>query len=101
MSRMTADQARDIARAKDPSFAVDTILAGIAKVAEQGKYEYITRSYGFGDGSCYCNEDKWPRLCKAIVTELRSLGYDCLVRCDEGQFVDMWLEVTWAVEAKK
>ena len=48
--RITAEQARDIARAKDPSFAVEAILAGIKEAAEKGKYEYTTRAYGFGGG---------------------------------------------------
>ncbi|MBD1554667.1 hypothetical protein [Pseudomonas typographi] len=95
MSRLSAEKARDMARAKDPAFAVDTILAGIAIAAKGGKYEFDTREYGFGDGSCYSNQDKWPELCKAIIRELNALGYKCQVRCDEGQFVDMWLEVTW------
>lgn len=96
MSKLSAKNAQDIARAKDPSFAVDTILAGIAKEAEAGKYEYTTRAYGFGDGSCYCSEDKYPPLCSAIIKELRALGYSCAVRADERQFVDMWLEVKWS-----
>ena len=95
MSRMTASEAANIAQAKDPAFAVDTILAGVKKAADEGKYEYITREYGFGDGSCYCNEDKYPPLCKAILKELRALGYACTVRTHEGQFVDMWLSVKW------
>ncbi|WP_423812390.1 hypothetical protein [Pseudomonas asiatica] len=94
-SKMTASKARDIARAKDPAFAVDTILAGIAKEAEQGRYTYSEREYGFGSGACYSNQKGWPELCKAIIKELTALGYSCQVRCYEGQFVDMWLEVRW------
>jgi hypothetical protein len=94
MSRMTADKARDLARAKDPAFAVDTILAGIAKAAEAGKYEYTLRDYGFGT-ACYCNEKDYPELCKAILKELRTLGYRCEVKAVERQFVDMWMEVRW------
>ena len=99
MSRLCASDARNIAQAKDPAFAVDTILAGIAKAAEEGKYEYTTRNYGFGDGGCYCNEKDYPPLCKAILKELRDLGYRCNVQAQERQFVDMWLEVKWS-EAK-
>lgn len=93
-NKITALKARDIARAKDPAFAVDTILAGVAKAAEAGKYEYTIRDYGFG-ASCYCNEKDYPELCKAILKELRGLGYRCTVRAVERQFVDMWLEVRW------
>lgn len=92
--RMTADKARDIARAKDPAFAVETILAGIAKAAEAGKYEYTIRDYGFGT-STYCNECDYPELCKAILKELRALGYRCSVQAVERQFVDLWLEIRW------
>ena len=95
MSRITAEQAASIAQAKDPSFAVDSILDGVRMAAADGKYEYITREYGFGDGSCYCNENKYPPLCQAILKELRALGYACTVRAYEGQFVDMWLSVKW------
>ncbi|CAI8755623.1 Gln_synt_b-grasp domain-containing protein [Pseudomonas chlororaphis] len=94
MSRMTADVARGMARAKDPAFAVDTILAGIAKAAEAGKYEYSVRDYGFGT-STYCNESKFPELCKTILKDLRGLGYRCEVRAVERQFVDLWLEIRW------
>lgn len=95
MSRMTAEKARDIARAKDPAFAVDAILADIARVSEKGEYGYRTRAYGFGDGACHCEEKKWPELCKAIVKELRGLGYRCEMGVHYGQFADMWLEVRW------
>lgn len=94
MSRMTADKARDMARAKDPAFAVDTILAGITKAAEAGKYEFTVRDYGFGT-STYCNEKDYPELCKAILKDLRALGYRCDVRAVERQFVDLWLEIRW------
>lgn len=93
--RLTAAEAVDLARAKDPAFAVETILAGVRKAAEQGKYEYITRQYGFGDGSCYCNEDKYPALCQSILKELRALGYNAYVGSQCSQFVDLWLCVEW------
>lgn len=93
--RLTAAQAADIARAKDPSFAVETILAGVRKAAEQGKYEYTTREYGFGDGACYTNEESYPALCKAILKELRALGYKAHVGVECRQFVDLWLSVEW------
>lgn len=94
MSRLSATEARDLARAKDPAFALDTILAAIAKEAEDGKYEYTTRSYGFGEKT-YCNEKDYPPLCKAILKELRELGYVCACHAQERQFVDMWLTVKW------
>lgn len=93
--RLTAEQARNLAQAHDPAFAVDAILEGIKAAAKEGKYEYITRSFGFGDSACYAGEDKWPPLCQAIVKELRGLGYSVRGRAQENQFVDLWLEVKW------
>ncbi|KKO71800.1 hypothetical protein [Kerstersia gyiorum] len=94
--RLTAEKARDLARAKDPSFAVDQILAGIEQAAREGKYQYITREFGFGSGECYGNEPAWPALCQAIVKELRALGFTARVRVQDGsQFCDLWLDVTW------
>ncbi|QCG75939.1 hypothetical protein EST35_0056 [Pseudomonas phage vB_PaeM_PA5oct] len=84
MSRLTAEQARDIARAKDD---VDAILNDIAKAAAEGKYVYTTRAYGFGTGG--------GRRSDAILKVLRSLGYDCAVHAEGRQSVDLWLEVKW------
>ena len=95
-ARLTAEKARDMARAQDPSFAVDTILARIEQAAKDGKYEYTTREYGFGDGWCYSSESKWPPLCQAIAKELRALGFKADVRVQENQFVDLWLQVSWS-----
>lgn len=97
-TRLTAEQARNLAQAHDPCFAVDAILEGIKEAAKKGKYEYVTRSFGFGDSACYGNEDKWPALCQAIVKELRGLGFSARVRVQENQFVDLWLEVKWEAE---
>src|SRR5690554_5658541 len=95
MTRITADQARDKAKAKDPSAAVAEILDAVANAAEEGKYEIQVRQHGFGSGSYYSTEEKWPEFGKAVIKELKGLGYQCRVRCYEGQFVDMWLEVSW------
>ena len=94
MSRLDAAAARDLARSKDPAFAVDTILSDIAKAAEAGKYAYTIRDYGFGN-STYCNEKDYPELCKVILKELRALGFVCQVHAEERQFVDLWLEIRW------
>ncbi|MGX9709987.1 hypothetical protein [Stenotrophomonas maltophilia group sp. LNF259] len=93
--RLTAAMAENITRSKDPAFAVDTILKGIRAAAVNGKREYITREYGFGDGSCYTAEDNYPALCKAILKELRDLGYKADIGSSCGQFVDVWLFVRW------
>ena len=93
--RLTAKQAHDLARAKDPAFALDAILAGIEKASLEGRYEYITRNYGFGSSQCYAAEEKYPALCQVILKELRDLGYKARVQSECRQFVDLWLSVTW------
>ena len=93
--RLTAAQAQDMARANDPSAAVETILNAVREAAEKGEYAITSRAFGFGDGSYYTSEDAWPAFGRAIIRELTALGYQCQIRCHEGQFVDMWLEVSW------
>lgn len=100
MTRLTAEQARDKAKAKDPSSAVTEILEVVERAAEEGKYEVKVRKHGFGSGEYYSTADKWPEFGKAIIKDLWGLGYQCRMRYHEGQFVDMWLEVSWRGEQK-
>lgn len=93
--RLTATEAAKLAENNDSVKAVDEIIEGVKLAATLGKRSYITRSYEFGSGKCYCSEKDYPEICKAILKELRDLGYHCSVRCKEGQFVDLWLEVQW------
>ena len=98
-TRLTAAEADAIASAKDPSRAIETILQWIRRAAENGKYEVITRDYGFGDGSCYTTPDNYPAHCTAIMEELRGLGYKVEIGSSCGQFVDVWLSVRWGEHA--
>lgn len=95
MSRLTAADAAKIADEKDPSIAIEFILQGIRNVAEKGERKYVTRAFGFGNGSCYTVLENYPPLCKAILKELCELGYQASVRSASHQFVDIWLEVSW------
>lgn len=95
MSLLTAEKARDLARAQDPSFAVEKILIGVSAAAKHGEYLYITREYGFGEGVVYRREEEWPALNQAIVKKLRELGYKVRQWSKESQFVDVWLEISW------
>jgi len=95
MSRLSAEEARKIAQAKDPSAAIEKILTAVTAAANQGKFKIHVRDHGFGDGACYTQESKWPAHCQAIMKELRALGYTCTQGSNCGQFVDLWLEVSW------
>lgn len=101
VDRFDANQARQIAEAHDPSVAVDAILASVRRAAERGDYVALIRDFNFGSSVCYGAENTCPPLCQAIVKDLRSLGFRCDVRSEDRQFVDLWLEVTWAKEAGK
>lgn len=99
--RLTAAKALEIAEAQDPSKAVEVILAMVRAAAQSGKYSIRVRDYDFGSSVCYSSERDWPETCKAIVKELRALGYTCAGRTEERQFVDLWLEVSWAKAPKE
>jgi len=96
--RINAEKARDISRDNDPSLAVEQILAGIEVAAKEGQYEYRTNKFGFGSSNCYAGEDKYSVQCKAILRELRSLGFKANVKSCDGQFTNIWLSVTWDSE---
>lgn len=93
--KLTAEEARKISMEHDPTIAMNAILSGIEETARTGSTVYVTREYGFGDGSCYTTEERYPTLCKAILKELRDLGYVATVKSKTSQFVDIYLEVKW------
>lgn len=94
--RLTADKAFGIVASKDPSKAVDTILEAVKAAAEKGLYSIRVREYGFGSNVCYAAERDWPKINKAIVKELRDLGFQCYSGSEARQFIDLWLYVSWS-----
>lgn len=95
---LTAKQALEISRANDTSYYgkyVQEILDKILEAANNGKYCISIYDYEFGSGKCYTTEDKYPEQCRYIIEQLRSLGYNCIIKCEEKQFVSMWLEISW------
>lgn len=93
---ITAKEAKEMVESSQPHKDMEEIYNLIRKHAAIGEYKAITRDYGFGSGSCYTKEDKYPERCKLIIKELRAKGYKCSVKCKEMQFVDMWLEIDWS-----
>lgn len=93
--KLTARKAREITLASDPSRIVDSILREVENEAKRGRYKYITRNYGFGEGTLYAPEKDYPEMIKSVLKELRNLGYKAEIRVEERQFVDIWLEITW------
>lgn len=97
MNKLTAKEALAISQENDKSYEKDVneILAKILEAGRQGKYSISISDYGFGSGNCYTTYKDYPEQCKYILNELRALGYNCSIRCEELQFVSMWLEVSW------
>jgi hypothetical protein len=91
----SAKDAQKLSSLKDPKVLLKTILDEIKEAALDGKWKYITRSYGFGDGALYDNEINYPSAIKEILSSLRDLGFNASVETSEQQFVDIFLLVTW------
>jgi hypothetical protein len=51
----SAKDAQKLSSLKDPKVLLKTILEEIKEAALDGKWKYITRSYGFGDVALYDN----------------------------------------------
>jgi hypothetical protein len=93
-----AKEARRLACDNDPDTLLKKILQEIKAKALEGKFEYITRSYGFGDSILYDMEINYPYKIKYILKSLRDLGFYATIKTDERQFVDIFLYVAWPLE---
>jgi hypothetical protein len=96
--RLTAARAKELALANSAPRIVDELLEQVRQAAEKGLTKTENRSY-FGGGEFYRNEKDYPEWGKQVLAELRRLGFACTIRCREGQFVDMWLEISWEAAA--
>jgi hypothetical protein len=96
MTLLTAKEALEIARKSDPEHTLRNILGLVKLAAERGKYIIQVREWGFGGGEYYCPQQQWPSAGKTIMGQLRELGFSADIKSAEGQFVDVWLEVSWA-----
>jgi hypothetical protein len=91
-----ARDAKALAKLNDPDELLKVILEEIKYEASEGKYEYITRDRGFGEGALYDIEDNYHSKIKNVLTSLRDLGFDAQIITDCRQFVDIYLRVSWA-----
>jgi hypothetical protein len=90
-----AKDAKKLSSLNDPNELLKIILEEIKEKASEGKWEYTTRSYGFGDSILYGAENNYPDKILQILKSLRNLGFDVDVKSIESQFVDIYLHVTW------
>lgn len=91
--KFTAAMAAALADESDPGKCVSEILDLVKNSASVGKRSLRYRGFGFGSGSCYGSDI--PSHCKAIIEELKALGYTANIGVEERQFVDIWLQVSW------
>jgi CRISPR/Cas system CSM-associated protein Csm4 (group 5 of RAMP superfamily) len=91
-----AEDAKQLSKSNDPNELLKTILGEIKEKASMGKWEYITRNYGFGESILYDSECNYPEKIKHVLYGLRDLGFDVTIVTKECQFVDIYLQVTWS-----
>lgn len=94
--QFTAKDAKKLSSLSDPNELLKTILAEIKERALEGKWEYTTRSYGFGESILYNAEQNYPYKIKEVLKMLRDLGFIAEVEIRELQFVDIFLKVIWS-----
>ncbi len=92
-TKLTAAEALRISRQKDPDTYVDEILACVQRAAEVGEFKIKSYACGFGEGRMYGG--KPDKVQQAVLDKLKALGYQTQMCVREGQFVDLWLEVSW------
>lgn len=90
-----AAEAKKLSSLSDPNELLKTILAEIKQRALEGKWEYTTRSYGFGESELYASEQTYPHKIKEVLKMLRDLGFTAKIRTTDSQFVDIFLHVKW------
>lgn len=98
MNLLTAAEAFELSRKNDPQETVRNILELVRLAATRGEYSIKVRDWGFGGGEYYCAPQQWPSSGKAVIGELRQLGFKADIGSEARQFVDVWLEVSWSDE---
>lgn len=98
MNLLTATEALELSRKNDPQETVRNILELVRLAAARGEYSIKVCEWGFGSGDYYCTPQQWPSVGKAIIGELRQLGFKADIGSEARQFMDVWLEVSWSDE---
>lgn len=99
MTLFTAKEALALSRMSDPEHTVRNILELVKLAAQRGEYSIKVREWDFGSAAYYCAPQQWPSDGKAIIGQLRELGFGADICSEERQFVDIWLEVSWGDKA--
>jgi hypothetical protein len=95
MEKMTAKEAAKLSKENNSEVIVENILKSVEKAAKDGAFEIKVREYGFNSSAHYGATDNFPTKTKEVIKELRQLGYRADIKTNEGQFVDLYLSVSW------
>lgn len=90
---LTAEQARALTAQSNPDWHVGQILEEVKVAAARGEWSIKTYACNFGSGNLYGGTP--TDLQSAVMAKLNDLGYKTEIRCEERQFVDIWLQVSW------
>ncbi len=90
---LTAQQAKILACPKTADDFLKEILQSIKAIAEKGGLTHKTYIAGFGDARLYSGKPNPVQ--QEILNKLHQLGYKAGIRCEEKQFVDVYLFISW------
>lgn len=100
-SKLTAAKALEISGVNNCEVASELGLAGILDevhaAALLGQTSIKSYKADFGGSHLYGGKPTAVQL--SILSKLKALGYRAEVRCEERQFVDIYLSVSWGVLA--
>ncbi|WP_288951556.1 hypothetical protein [uncultured Paracoccus sp.] len=82
------------ARALDPALAAPAVLDRLDKMIREAAFKGAKKlrvPHDLTISSGYCIQFRTPGVSEA----LKEAGYAVTPRCEERQFVDVWLEISW------
>lgn len=67
----------------------------VIEAAKKGETKIEYRNFAFGSGHLYSGAPTEPQA--KVISMLKDAGYKAEIYCEEGNFVDIWLEINWSV----
>lgn len=65
------------------------------EAAKKGETKIEYRNFNFGSGHLYGGAPTRPQA--NVISMLKDAGYKTQIHCEERNFVDIWLEISWSV----
>ena len=90
--------ARELYEKYNQESALDSCLNEIEQLvieaAKKGETKIEYRNFAFGSGHLYGGAPTEPQA--KVISMLKDAGYKAEIHCEERNFVDIWLEVSWS-----